>query len=151
MSNFVNLTGQRFGKLVVVKRVKDYIRPKDNKGRPKYLCKCDCGNYKEKIVNNKKKRIIFGNDSWEDKIIFKNLSLSNTDNNLLLKTLSVFAPLESYSINSVPFGKLDIHKNSSNNSGERFLISSILIFLLASLGDIFPSIIYLTTSSANLL
>lgn len=39
--------GDRFGKLVVLKRVEDYIRPIDKKGRPKYLCKCDCGNKKE--------------------------------------------------------------------------------------------------------
>ena len=47
MSRFVDLTGKRFGKLTVIKRASDYIRPSDNKPRPKYLCKCDCGNYKE--------------------------------------------------------------------------------------------------------
>lgn len=38
MSNFKDLTGQTFGRLVVVKRV-------ENKGkRVAYLCKCNCGN-----------------------------------------------------------------------------------------------------------
>ena len=38
MGKIIDLTGQRFGRLVVVKRV-------DNKGQhPAWLCKCDCGN-----------------------------------------------------------------------------------------------------------
>ena len=40
---FVDLTGRRFGKLTVIKRVEN---TKANKAR--WLCKCDCGN--EKIV-----------------------------------------------------------------------------------------------------
>lgn len=40
MSKFIDLTGQRFGKLTVIQRV-------GNKGS-KWLCKCDCG--REKVV-----------------------------------------------------------------------------------------------------
>lgn len=42
MSNFIDLTGQRFGRLVVLKRVESI-----NKGT-RWLCKCDCG--KETVV-----------------------------------------------------------------------------------------------------
>ena len=38
MAKIIDLTGQRFGKLVVIKRV-----PNKNK-RTMWLCKCDCGN-----------------------------------------------------------------------------------------------------------
>lgn len=38
MAKFIDLTGQRFGKLVVIKRA-----PNKNK-RTMWLCKCDCGN-----------------------------------------------------------------------------------------------------------
>lgn len=38
-----NLSGQKFGRLTVIKQVEDYI---DISGRhiPMYLCRCDCGN-----------------------------------------------------------------------------------------------------------
>lgn len=40
MYGFIDLTGQRFGKLVVIERVENH------KGRTSWLCKCDCGNTK---------------------------------------------------------------------------------------------------------
>jgi len=42
MGKFIDLTGQRFTNLTVIKRVKN---GKNNHSR--WLCKCDCGNYKE--------------------------------------------------------------------------------------------------------
>lgn len=36
-----DIVGQRFGKLIVIKRVEN-----DKFNRSKWLCKCDCGNYK---------------------------------------------------------------------------------------------------------
>ena len=36
--NFKDLTGQKFGKLTVIKRVENDIY-----GAAKWLCKCDCG------------------------------------------------------------------------------------------------------------
>ena len=39
---FIDLTGQRFGRLVVIKRVENA----KNK-HPQWLCKCDCGNFKK--------------------------------------------------------------------------------------------------------
>lgn len=42
---FVDLTGRRFGRLQVIRRVEN-----DKHGHVQYLCKCDCGN--EKIVNS---------------------------------------------------------------------------------------------------
>lgn len=37
--NFIDLTGQKFGKLTVIKRANDI-----GDGRVKWLCQCDCGN-----------------------------------------------------------------------------------------------------------
>lgn len=48
-----NMTGQRFGKLRVIKYVGNYISPKKSKSA-KWLCKCDCG--KEIIVIGKNLR-----------------------------------------------------------------------------------------------
>lgn len=43
MTNFKDLTGQKFGRLTVIKRVEN-----DKNGNSQWLCKCECGN--EKIV-----------------------------------------------------------------------------------------------------
>lgn len=43
MANHVDLTGQRFGLLTVVKKEKDYIQS-NGRRRIQYLCRCDCGN-----------------------------------------------------------------------------------------------------------
>lgn len=45
MSKFIDLTGQRFGKLVVLGRSEDYISPK-GKHVVSWACQCDCGNIK---------------------------------------------------------------------------------------------------------
>lgn len=44
LAKFVDLSGQRFGRLTVIKRGEEYT---DSNGshRFKYLCLCDCGNY----------------------------------------------------------------------------------------------------------
>lgn len=39
-----DLTGQRFGKLIVIEKAEDNISPK-GKRRHQWRCKCDCGNY----------------------------------------------------------------------------------------------------------
>ena len=39
-ANFIDLTGQRFGKLIVIKRSKK----RNNSGQTYWDCKCDCGN-----------------------------------------------------------------------------------------------------------
>lgn len=51
MANFKDLTGQKFGKLTVIKRVENYIRP-SGKAAAKWLCVCDCGNEIEVITNS---------------------------------------------------------------------------------------------------
>lgn len=45
LAELIDLIGQRFGRLVVLKRASDYISPKGCK-QPQYLCECDCGNKK---------------------------------------------------------------------------------------------------------
>lgn len=51
MGRFKDLTGMRFGRLVVIKRVEDYILPKGRKC-VRWLCKCDCGNEVVVFSNN---------------------------------------------------------------------------------------------------
>ena len=45
-THFQDLSGQRFGMLLVLKRVEDYITPENGRTRPQFLCQCDCGNQK---------------------------------------------------------------------------------------------------------
>lgn len=45
MADFIDLTGQKYGRLTVIKRVQDYISPNGNHYL-KWLCRCDCGNEK---------------------------------------------------------------------------------------------------------
>ena len=45
MAKFLDLTGQRFGKLTVIKFSKDV--QSGNRKRKYWLCRCDCGNIKE--------------------------------------------------------------------------------------------------------
>jgi len=40
MGKFIDLTGQRFGRLIVVKRHEQ----NDKQNNPRWICKCDCGN-----------------------------------------------------------------------------------------------------------
>ena len=46
MPEFMDLTGQRFGRLVVLRRGNDYISPK-GAHHVKWVCRGDCGNVKE--------------------------------------------------------------------------------------------------------
>ena len=43
MSRLIDLTGQRFGRLVVIERAKNYISA-SGENRAQWLCQCDCGN-----------------------------------------------------------------------------------------------------------
>lgn len=47
----IDLTGQKFGKLTVVKFL-GMIRDSQNRTHSKYLCKCDCGNFTEVRAGN---------------------------------------------------------------------------------------------------
>lgn len=42
-----DLTGQRIGKLTVLKQVEDYVTPRTQKHYSRWLCRCDCGNVVE--------------------------------------------------------------------------------------------------------
>ena len=46
MSKFKDLTGKRYDMLVVIKRADDYVCNNGKHHQSKWLCKCDCGNYK---------------------------------------------------------------------------------------------------------
>lgn len=54
MSKFIDLTGKRFGKLIVLKRIEDYVFNSGRKER-QWLCKCDCGNEINVIGTNLKR------------------------------------------------------------------------------------------------
>ena len=43
IGKFIDLTGQRFGRLTVIGRTDDYVSPKGHK-LVRWLCECDCGN-----------------------------------------------------------------------------------------------------------
>jgi hypothetical protein len=52
MSKFIDITGQRFGRLTVLYR-EDFIK-KDGKKETAYICKCDCGKTKKILAYNLK-------------------------------------------------------------------------------------------------
>lgn len=43
MGKLKDLTGQRFGRLVVIERAENYVQPSGQK-KTQWRCKCDCGN-----------------------------------------------------------------------------------------------------------
>lgn len=47
-------TGQRFGRLSIVKEVEPYVTPKGQSFR-KFECKCDCGNIKNVVLSDLRK------------------------------------------------------------------------------------------------
>lgn len=49
MGRFKDLTGQRFGRLTVIKRIENFISS-SGKVAAQWLCKCDCGSDKEVVV-----------------------------------------------------------------------------------------------------
>lgn len=46
MGNFIDLQGQRFGRLVVIKRAENIH------GKVAWVCKCDCGNIKTTLAKS---------------------------------------------------------------------------------------------------
>jgi len=52
MGNFIDITGQRFGRLVVIKRSENIH------GRVAWECQCDCGNTKAVTSNDLKRGIV---------------------------------------------------------------------------------------------
>ena len=53
MGSFIDLSGQRFGRLIVIERVENYVSPSGNP-KVRWRCKCDCGN--EAIVTSENLR-----------------------------------------------------------------------------------------------
>lgn len=51
MSKFIDLTGQRFGRLTVLKRADDYVNP-SGRHCVMWRCKCECGNEKDILGNS---------------------------------------------------------------------------------------------------
>jgi hypothetical protein len=47
LGKFIDLTGQRFGKLVVLRRVEDYIQPS---GKPMVMWECQCDCMQKKVI-----------------------------------------------------------------------------------------------------
>jgi hypothetical protein len=53
MGKFIDLTGQRFGKLTLIKRLTN-----DKYKKAVWLCQCDCGNLKQATSNNLRRGLI---------------------------------------------------------------------------------------------
>lgn len=51
-----DLTGQVFGRLTVIERAEDYIQP-NGKHKPRWRCRCECGNEKIALASNLKRGI----------------------------------------------------------------------------------------------
>lgn len=51
MSRFIDLTGQRFGRLTVVERAENCVTPCGSQ-KTKWMCRCDCGNLIEILGDN---------------------------------------------------------------------------------------------------
>ena len=43
MNKLIDLVGQRFGRLTVLERAEDYIKPSGYETTPMWICRCDCG------------------------------------------------------------------------------------------------------------
>lgn len=92
-----DLTGQRFGKLVVIERAEDNISPK-GKRRCQWLCKCDCGQYALAMDNSLRAGykkscgcLLHGND--ETKRMREEFNkLSNEDAEEILKAMTHKVP-----------------------------------------------------------
>jgi hypothetical protein len=57
----IDYTGQRFGKLIIMKMLYNY----QNKGKTYAQCKCDCGNEKDILMSNIKKGLTQSCGCWE--------------------------------------------------------------------------------------
>ena len=80
MGNFIDVTGQRFGRLVVVERVKI-------NNRSRWLCKCDCGNETFAEVTHlrnghKKSCGCLHNDLSRERLVKKNLTHGESNTRL---------------------------------------------------------------------
>ena len=51
-----DLTGMRFGKLIVLERAEDYIEPKSKKKHAQWLCQCDCRSKPKVILGSNLKK-----------------------------------------------------------------------------------------------
>lgn len=51
MGSFIDLTGQRFGRYVVIRRAEDYVLP-SGKHKTTWFCQCDCGNTKNVLSSS---------------------------------------------------------------------------------------------------
>lgn len=50
MTKFIDLTGQRFGKLIILSKTEDCVYP-NGKHEKVFLCNCDCGNKNNPILS----------------------------------------------------------------------------------------------------
>lgn len=65
MAAFIDLTGKRFGRLLVVSKAESKVTKGGNKLQ-RWLCKCDCGNDKEIYANHLRSRKIVSCGCYRD-------------------------------------------------------------------------------------
>jgi hypothetical protein len=96
MSKIIDLVGQKFGKLTVIKQYKEY----KGKDRHTYwVCKCSCGNEKDVIVSSDKLK------NGNTKSCGCYIKESNKINGLLRKTVNTFDLSGEYGIGYTLGGK----------------------------------------------
>ena len=78
MGKLINLTGQRFGRLIVVKQMPAVRR------RAQWLCRCDCGAMKQRCQNPRSRDYKFYGlrgirvcDAWQNYLTFRTWALAN--------------------------------------------------------------------------
>ena len=79
MGRFVDLTGQRFGRLTVIKRAENYISPK-GQHQTQWLCKCDCGNETIVLGCSLKKKAVISCGCFAKEISYKQGKLAKRYN-----------------------------------------------------------------------
>lgn len=88
--HFEDLTGMRFGRLLVQERAEDYVRPSGNKD-PQWKCICDCGNIVIKRSQYLKRSKSPSCGCWKSEITSQNKRIDLTGQRFGLLTVEGFA------------------------------------------------------------
>jgi hypothetical protein len=80
MNRFIDLTGKKFHRLTVIKRVEDYISPKGRRN-PQWLCQCECGSPPKIVSGNSLKQGLIQSCGCLHKEVASNLGKSHARTN----------------------------------------------------------------------
>ena len=82
MGKFLDLTGGKYGRLVILSRAKDYIQP-NGKKRIMWNCMCDCGSTITAFGDNIKKGVTTSCGCYRKECTSKRISVHNDTNTRL--------------------------------------------------------------------